>query len=65
MRLGLLSSAVPAVRTRENGLTLGQRKFRLDTRKKIFMIQEVRLFMEVVESLPPEVFKRLALNDVV
>lgn len=29
------------------------------------MIQEVRLFREVVESLSLEVFKRLALDDVV
>lgn len=56
---------MPAVRTRENGLKLRQRKFRSDIRKKIFVIQEVRLFREVVKSLSPEVFQRLALNDVV
>lgn len=53
------------MRTRENGLKVGQRKFRLDIRKKIFMIQEIRLFREVVESVSLEVFKRLALDLVV
>lgn len=65
MREGPVSSVLPAARTRENGLKLGQRKFRSNIIKKIFRIQEVRTFREEAESLSLAVFKRLALDDVI
>lgn len=71
MGVGLFSQ-VPSDRTRANALKLPQEMFRLDIKETFFMENVVRpwnrLLRELLESPPPEVFKRcvdVALWDVV